>query len=118
MSFHTADTLESKTVTTGSEHLDKLLGGGLEVGLMHLFYGDKILREDILRIAVSAQLPESRGGLDGSTLYNRIHPNNDVIITFLRCRGYTVINLIEVRKSLPGEDLIQKVKVDCDEFDY
>jgi RecA/RadA recombinase len=76
MSFHTADTLESMTVTTGSEHLNKLLGGGLEVGLMHLFYSDKILREDILRIAVSAQLPGVRGGLDGSVIM--IDSNNMV----------------------------------------
>jgi ribosomal protein S18 acetylase RimI-like enzyme len=56
--------------------------------------------------------------LGGSTLYNWTHPNNDAIIAFLRSQGYTVMNLIEVRKPSPGEDLVQNVRVDRHEFDY
>lgn len=67
MSFRTADSLESKTVTTGADRLDRLLGGGLEVGLMHRFYGSKLLRDDLLRFAVQCQLPEEEGALTART---------------------------------------------------
>ncbi|MHA2038629.1 MAG: N-acetyltransferase family protein, partial [Promethearchaeota archaeon] len=40
-------------------------------------------------------LVEEKGG---ETLYNWVHPNNDVSIQFLKKRGYDVLNLIEIRK--------------------
>ncbi len=68
MAFRTADQKTSKVVSTGSETLDQLLGGGIEAGLMHLFYGDKVLRDDVLQIAVSAQRPVDEGGLGGPVI--------------------------------------------------
>lgn len=53
-----------------------------------------------------------------STVYNYVHPNNHRIISFLRKRGYTVLNLIEIRKAYPGETLTQKIPVGKHEFDY
>ncbi len=54
----------------------------------------------------------------GDTLYNWIHPNNDTIISFLQKRGYSVLNLIELRRAWPGEEPDQKIRVGDHEFDY
>lgn len=56
--------------------------------------------------------------LGADTLYNWVHPNNDEMIAFLRKRGYSVLNLIEIRKPWPGEALSAKVCVNDHEFDY
>ena len=56
--------------------------------------------------------------LGEDTLYNYVHPNNDKIINFLKKRGYTVLNLIELRKPYNNEELICKVQVGKNEFDY
>jgi hypothetical protein len=61
--FFTADTIVRRTVPMGIKAVDTLLGGGLEVGLMHLFYGDKCLHDDVLSFAVKAQMPKEQGGL-------------------------------------------------------
>ena len=53
-----------------------------------------------------------------STVYNYIHPNNDGVIAFLRSRGYTVLNLIEVRKPYEGEKPRLTVRVNEHSFDY
>ena len=52
------------------------------------------------------------------TVYNYVHPNNHRMIEFLRKRGYTVLNLIEIRKPYKGEKLSQTIKVGKHEFDY
>lgn len=52
------------------------------------------------------------------TVYNFVHPNNEACIAFLRSRGYTVLNLIEIRKPYTGEKLAEKVRVNENEFDY
>lgn len=52
------------------------------------------------------------------TLYNYVHPNNKGIIEFLKSRGYTVLNLIEIRKPYTGEKLTRKIQVDENQFDY
>ncbi|MHA2396485.1 MAG: hypothetical protein ACXAC0_07265 [Candidatus Thorarchaeota archaeon] len=45
-------------------------------------------------------------------------PHNDAIIECLKSRSYTVMNLIELRRLWPGEELLQKVMADDHEFDY
>ena len=52
------------------------------------------------------------------TVYNCVHPNNDGVIAFLRARGCTVLNLIEVRKPYAGEQLRTKIRMDDQVFDY
>jgi ribosomal protein S18 acetylase RimI-like enzyme len=52
------------------------------------------------------------------TVYNYVHPNNHGIIAFLKSRGYTVLNLIEIRKPFTGEKLTRKIRVDENQFDY
>ncbi|WP_308556073.1 GNAT family N-acetyltransferase [uncultured Lactobacillus sp.] len=52
------------------------------------------------------------------TVYNYVHPNNHHMIEFLRKRGYTVLNLIEIRKPYKDEKLTQTISVGEHEFDY
>ena len=52
------------------------------------------------------------------TVYNYVHPNNHRMIGFLRKRGYTVLNLIEIRKPYKDEKLNQTITVGEHEFDY
>ena len=52
------------------------------------------------------------------TVYNYVHPNNQGMIEFLRKRGYTVLNLIEIRKPYKGENLSQIIQVGEHKFDY
>ncbi len=52
------------------------------------------------------------------TVFNYVHPNNHGMISFLRRHGYTVINLVEIRRPYAGEKLTQKIKVGDHEFDY
>ena len=52
------------------------------------------------------------------TVYNYVHPNNDAMIGFLRSKGYSVLNLIEIRKPYEGETLSGKIRVAENEFDY
>jgi hypothetical protein len=61
--FITADRLVRAKIEMGIKHIDAMLGGGLEAGIMHLFYGDRCLHEDLLRFAVKAQMPAKKGGL-------------------------------------------------------
>ncbi|MCR1843227.1 GNAT family N-acetyltransferase [Murimonas intestini] len=53
-----------------------------------------------------------------TTVYNYVHPNNSQMIAFLRRHGYTVLNLIEIRKPYPDEKLLQKIDVGENTFDY
>ncbi|MFW9964047.1 MAG: hypothetical protein ACFFCX_10810 [Candidatus Sifarchaeia archaeon] len=48
--------------------LDTLLGGGIESGLVHLFYGDRVLHDDFQRIAVKVQTSKKNGGLGTSII--------------------------------------------------
>ena len=52
------------------------------------------------------------------TVYNYVHPNNHRMIEFLRKRGYTVLNLIEIRKPYKDEKLTQTIAVGEHDFDY
>jgi len=63
MAFQTADQMYRSYMTTGERVLDDLLGGGLEAGIVHLFYGSSSLNDDLLRMAVVAQLDRQHGGL-------------------------------------------------------
>ena len=52
------------------------------------------------------------------TLFNYVHPNNEPIIKFLKSKGYTVLNLIEVRKPFKNEETKTIIKIGNNEFDY
>jgi len=59
------------------------------------------------------RLAQQRGG---DTPYNWVDPNNEAMIHFLGKRGYNVLNLIELRRPAPGENLVHKVNVGDHEF--
>ena len=80
------------------------------------------VRDDSRRKGAASRLFEKAEALAASmgedTVFNYVHPNNDGMIGFLRSKGYTVLNMIEIRKPYHGENLNTKVRVDDNEFDY
>ena len=66
--FRTADEFMSVKIESGIVALDTLLGGGIEAGLVHLFYGERSLHDDFHRIAVKAQTSREKGGLESPTI--------------------------------------------------
>ncbi len=66
--FHTADTFRTVRAESGVPAIDSLLEGGIESGLVHLFYGARVLHEDFLRFAVKAQTSKRKGGLESPTI--------------------------------------------------
>ena len=60
-----------KRLTTGSRALDSLLGGGVETQAITEFYGEyRVGKTQIaFTLAVTVQLPEEQGGLNGKCLF-------------------------------------------------
>lgn len=80
------------------------------------------VKEEYRRHSVASALHNKAEEIAASygedTVYNYVHPNNHRMIAFLRKRGYTVLNLIEIRKPYKGEKLTQTITVGEHEFDY
>ena len=76
------------------------------------------LRRSGIGSALYLQAEELARKLGQPTVYNWVHPNNDTIISFLRKRGYSVLNLVEIRGLLPGEQPASRIQVGNQEFDY
>ncbi len=74
------------------------------------------------RMGVASQLfkkaEELAKSFDEDTVFNYVHPSNHGMIVFLRKHGYTVINLVEIRKPYQGEQFMQTIQVGEHEFDY
>lgn len=68
--------------------------------------------------ALHSKAEEIAASYGNDTVYNYVHPNNHRMIEFLRKRGYTVLNLIEIRKPYKDEKLTQTISVGEHEFDY
>ena len=68
--------------------------------------------------ALHSKAEEIAASYGDDTVYNYVHPNNHRMIEFLRKRGYTVLNLIEIRKPYKGEKLTQTITVGEHEYDY
>ena len=83
----------------------------------HLF-----VRGSYRRRGVATLLFEEAEALAASmgedTVFNFVHPNNLGMIAFLRSKGYTVLNMIEIRKLYPGEALTTTIPVGDAVFDY
>ena len=58
-------------ITTGSQELDDLLGGGIETGSVIEFFGEfRTGKTQIMhQLCVNVQLPREKGGLEGNALY-------------------------------------------------
>ena len=82
-----------------------------------IFVKDEYRRQGIAS-ALHSKAEEIAASYGDDTVYNYVHPNNHRMIDFLRKRGYTVLNLIEIRKPYKGEKLTHKVCVGEHEFDY
>ena len=80
------------------------------------------VREEYRRCGVASALhgkaEEIAASYGEDTVYNYVHPNNHRMIEFLRKRGYTVLNLIEIRKPYQGEKLTRTITVGEHQFDY
>ena len=80
------------------------------------------VKEEYRRHSVASALHNKAEEIAASygedTVYNYVHPNNHRMIEFLRKRGYTVLNLIEIRKPYQGEKLTQTIVVGEHDFDY
>lgn len=80
------------------------------------------VREDYRRKGVATMLfnkaEEIAASMGEDTVYNFVHPNNENMIQFLRSKGYTVLNMIEIRKPYEGEKLTSTIHVEKEAFDY
>ena len=80
------------------------------------------VQEDYRRKGVATMLfnkaEEIAAAMGENTVYNFVHPNNEGMINFLRSKGYTVLNLIEIRKPYEGEKLTATIHVEKEVFDY
>ena len=77
------------------------------------------VKEDYRRKGVASLFYKTAEEVSGGdTLFNYVHPNNEDMIAFLKSKGYSVLNLIEIRKPFKGETNKTKIKVGDNEFDY
>lgn len=80
------------------------------------------VREEYRRKGVGSLLFETAekvsNDLGEETVFNYVHPNNNAMLRFLKSKGYTVLNLIEIRKPWKGEKTSTVYKVGDNEFDY
>ncbi len=80
------------------------------------------VKRSFRRMGVATQLFEKAEELANSfgedTVFSFVHPNNHGMIGFLRKHGYSVINLVEIRKPYKDEQLTQTIGVGEHEFDY
>jgi len=84
--------------TTGSDILDSLIGGGIELGRLYLFYGERESGVDALihMILVNALLPPEMGGLGGKTVYlncgnykyERTMLNTEFLCSLIKAAGF------------------------------
>ena len=82
-----------------------------------IFVKEKYRRHGVAT-ALLSKAEEIAASYGDDTVYNYVHPNNHRMIKFLRKRGYTVLNLIEIRKPYNDEKLTQTITVGEHEFDY
>lgn len=83
----------------------------------HLFVSQEHRRKGIATMLFS-KAQEIAGLMGEDTVYNYVHPNNENMIRFLSSQGYTVLNMIEIRKPYRGETLTGTIRVENDVFDY
>lgn len=87
------------------------------VWVEHLYVTAKYRRQGVASMLFE-KAEEIAKSMGEDTVFNYVHPNNEGVIHFLRSKGYTVLNLIEVRKPYRGEKITSTIKVGENEFDY
>ncbi len=83
----------------------------------HIFVCEEYRRKGVASMLFS-KAEEIAGSMGEDTVYNFVHPNNEGMIRFLRSKGYTVLNMIEIRKPYKGEKPAAVVHVENETFDY
>lgn len=107
-----------------AEREDKSLGGYIVCRISDdvVFTESLFVSKEDRRQGIASELYDLAEGLaqgkGNETLYNWIHPNNDAIIALLKSKGYTVLNLIELRKPLKQEHTTQTLRVGNHTYDY
>ncbi len=87
------------------------------VWLESIFVKSEYRRQKIAS-ALLAEAENLARGFGEDTVYHYVHPNNYRMIDFLRRHGYTVLNLVEIRKPHKDEKLTQTFRVGERIFDY
>lgn len=87
------------------------------VWVEHIYVTPSFRRKGVASLLYNKAEDVSKS-IGGDTVYNFVHPNNDGMMSFLRSKGYTVLNLVEVRKPYKNEELNRKYKIGNNEFDY
>ncbi len=83
----------------------------------HLFVREAYRRKGAATLLFE-KAEEMARAMGEETVFNFVHPNNPGMIGFLRSKGYTVLNMIEIRKPYPGEKLKTTIPVGDAVFDY
>lgn len=83
----------------------------------HLYVRNEYRRRGIATLLFE-KAEELAHAMGEDTVFNFIHPNNRGMIDFLRDKGYTVLNMIEIRKPYKGERLTTTIPVGDAVFDY
>lgn len=83
----------------------------------HIFVQEDYRRKGVATILFN-KAEEIAASMGEDTVYNFVHPNNENMIQFLRAKGYTVLNMIEIRKPYEGEKLTATIHVEKEAFDY
>jgi ribosomal protein S18 acetylase RimI-like enzyme len=81
-------------------------------------YVSECARRQGIGSALYSEAEHLADSLGGDTVYNWVHPNNHVVISFLKKRGYNVLNLVEIRRPRKGERLGSRIQVGAHKFDY
>ena len=87
------------------------------VWIEHIFVLEEYRKQGIGSMLFD-QAEDYSNKLEGDTLFNYVHPNNETMSGFLKSKGYSVLNLIEIRKPYKGEKTTTKIAVGKNEFDY
>ncbi|MBR0144594.1 MAG: GNAT family N-acetyltransferase [Clostridia bacterium] len=83
----------------------------------HLFVKSEYRRKGAASL-LFGRAEELAHAMGEETVFNFVHPTNEAMIAFLRSKGYTVLNMIEIRKPYKDEVLRTTVDVNGIEFDY
>ena len=83
----------------------------------HIFVSEDYRRQGIATMLFN-KAEEIAASMGEDTVYNFVHPNNEGMIQFLRSKGYTVLNMLEIRKPYQGEKLTTTIHVEKETFDY
>ena len=83
----------------------------------HLFVREEYRRQGAATLLFQKAEAIARA-MGEDTVFNFVHPNNLGMIGFLRAKGYTVLNMIEIRKPYGGETLTTTIPVGDAMVDY